>query len=178
MIKSLLILIAVFVASILFVKVIAEEPEESWNPEWVEYEDSIDYKETVKSKSFSYVSGGIYLPIPLPTIGIGYRIKEKNKAFDLSVNLATVFIASSVESHIKGLHYYNKRDYFGGGTSFGFSYGGSYFDHAFISHISPLLTLGREYKDHIKELNVRFPTFTSDGVNWIPAISFKYGWKY
>ena len=157
--------------------VFAVEPEEDdWNAEWVEYQDSADYKE---SKSFSYASAGIYLPLPLPVIGVGYRIKDKNQAFDLSVNIATIFIASSVESHVKGLRYFNERDYFGAGTSFGFSYGGKYFDHAFVSHISPLLTLGREYKDHIKEFNLRFPTFTSNGeIGWIPGLSFKYGWKY
>ena len=164
------------IASLLLATAIcAVEPEDDWIPEWVEYQDSADYKE---SNSFSYASAGIYLPLPLPTVGIGYRIKENNNAFDLSINLATVFIASSVESHVKGLRYFNKRDYFGAGTAFGFSYGGAYFDHAFVSHISPLLTLGREYKDHIKELNLRFPTFTDTCVNWIPAISFKYGWKY
>ena len=167
----------VIASLILATAVFAVEPEEdeAWIPEWENY-DSMDLKE---SKSFSYVSAGIYLPLPLPTAGIGYRIRDKNQAFDLSVNVATIFIASSVESHVKGLRYFNERDYFGAGTSFGFSYGGKYFDHAFVSHISPLLTLGREYKDHIKEFNLRFPTFTSNGeIGWIPGLSFKYGWKY
>ena len=163
------------VASLLMITGFAAEPEEDWNAEWVEYQDSADYKE---SSSFRYGSAGIYLPLPLPTVGLGYRIKDKDQAFDLSVNVATIFIASSVESHIKGLRYFNERDYFGAGTSFGFSYGGAYFDHAFVSHISPIFTLGREYQKHIKELNLRFPTFTSEGVSWIPGLSFKYGWKY
>jgi len=164
------------IASLLLATAAFAVEEDNWQPEWVEYNDSADYKE---SNSFSYASAGIYLPLPLPTVGIGYRIKDKNQAFDLSVNVATIFIASSVESHVKGLRYFNKRDYFGAGTAFGFSYGGAYFDHAFVSHISPIVTLGREYKDHIKELNLRFPTFTSNGeVSWIPGLSFKYGWKY
>lgn len=163
------------IASLLITAAFAVEPEDDWNAEYVEYQDSADYKE---SNSFSYVSAGIYLPLPLPTVGIGYRIKEKNQAFDLSVNVATIFVASSVESHIKGLRYFNEKDYFGAGTSFGFSYGGAYFDHAFVSHISPIITLGREYKDHIKELNLRWPTFTDNGVSWLPGLSFKYGWKY
>lgn len=169
LIASLLLLTTAFTAD--------KYDDDQWIPTWVD-NDVSDALESTNSNSFPYISGGIYLPLPLPVIGLGYRIKENNQAFDLSINLATVFVASSVESHIKVLHYFNKQDYFGCGSSFGFSYGGTYFDHAFIGHISPLLTLGREYKDHIKELNLRFPTFTSDGVNWIPALSFKYGWKY
>jgi len=172
----------ILLASLLTTAAFAVTPQDDdWIPEWVNsdvsesFDNPVDHKE---SNAFPYISAGVYLPLPLPVIGLGYRIKEKSQAYDLSINLATVFIASSVESHLKVLHYFNNQDYFGCGTSFGFSYGGTYFDHAFIGHISPLLTLGREYKDHIKELNLRFPTFTSDGVNWIPAISFKYGWKY
>lgn len=131
-------------------------------------------------ESFGYGSLGFFAPVPIPTAAVGYRIKDNlNTAVDISANVTTIFIGTSLESHFKVLNYLNRRDYYGIGASIGCSFGTQHFYHGnIIVHGEPVFTLGRESKKNFKELNIKCPTVTNHGIVWIPMISFRYGWKY
>ena len=165
------------IASLLAVAAgVAIEPEDNWNAEYT----NIEY---IDGESFGYYSLGCYIPIPVPQLGTGYRLKEGKYAIDMSININSVIVANAIEAHIKGFYYVNKTDYLGFGSVFGSSFGHArLYSDKLLSYMAPELCIGREYSDHFKEFNLRVPTFVSKNGSkkgrWFPVISFKYGWKY
>lgn len=155
-------------------------------------ENKLDKPDSKVVQDFGYISiGAGPLPWPVPQIGVGYRIQSGHHGADISLQCATILLATEFQSRFL-YHYYftpslQSQFYIGAGVAPGmimtivhpFSSGSS-----IGGTIAPQFVFGKQYRnkhDHLRffEARIDFPTYVYRsefrGGTLIPLITLNYG---
>jgi len=124
--------------------------------------------------SFHYVEVGTSLPIPYPGIAVGHRKVFDNFAFDSSLSFNSMIIMKDVSLNTKFLGYFENSQYAGIGSC---SYLGKVYDIYFVC-FSPFIAYGKEYEKCFFETNFSPIRLNNYGLDFLPSLSIKYGFKY
>jgi len=124
--------------------------------------------------SFNYVDIGTLLPFPYPGVTVGHREKKDFHAVDISMGVYSILLASDISVSAKYLKYFpNKQGYVGAGAC---SYVGYYGPH-FATVFAPCATFGKEYENTFIQADLSIVRVSNWGIDMLPGLTFRYGFK-
>lgn len=137
-------------------------------------------------KSYKYFSVGAGpLPIPSPTLSIGFRDIQDDTATDFGVSFTSIIGASALYAHCNALKYSAKKHLSNAYTGLGLS-GGVLIDEFYVcgAFFSPQIILGKEFVSKTRrrqflEASIKFPLLLLSTdymfIFPLPAITVQYG---
>jgi len=124
--------------------------------------------------SFNYVDIGTLLPFPYPGVTVGHREKKDFRAFDISMGVYSILLASDISVSAKYLKYFpNNQGYVGAGACSYVGYYGAYFATVF----APCVTFGKEYESTFIQADLSVVRVSNWGIDMLPGLTFRYGFK-
>ncbi|MBF8262862.1 MAG: hypothetical protein HW387_527 [Parachlamydiales bacterium] len=159
-------------------------------------------QETPASKeveqSMGYFSIGLGpFPLPLPNFAFGYRNQTGHHGYDVSLQAATVVVATQIKMNALYHHYFKpnleSQFYAGGGLGVSALVGGhnvvTMVDGHNVVAISPEIVFGKQYRNKTNDTRfiqaqISFPTvdigrvhgyYSHDNVLWFPLMVVSYG---
>lgn len=142
---------------------------------------------TVRSHLF-YADIGVWLPVPVPSVGLGCRFQDGENGGDFSLHGGTIGTYSLAKGAILYLYYpcpsFYSQYYVGAGVGGGWlSYPILANDESFF--VSPEFVFGKQFhidngKARFWQLQVSIPTYLFDKSHWskVPIVSFTYGFCF
>jgi len=129
-------------------------------------------------KSHPYMTFGVYAPVPVPMVGIGYRDLQNNRGTDFSIDLGSVVVGTFVNAHVKYITYFSN-NYIAIGAKGSFVIAVYNGRSASAINFAPEITFGKDRKTTFNQINLNFPhVMLRDGISYIPVISYQYGVKF
>lgn len=127
-------------------------------------------------ESFNYIEVGTALPLPYPGFAIGHREKFINgsHAFDVSISYYSMIVLQDVSINTKFISYFKNNHYVSLGSC---SYLGKVEDIYFVC-FSPFLSYGKEYEKSFFEAAFSPIRINNYGLDFLPSLMVKYGFKY
>ena len=129
------------------------------------------------SSSYTYITIGAALPIPVPNLQVGRREKFDNSAVDVSLGLSTAVVASNISGNCSYLKYVNNGKYYlGAGASIDLAV---LIWEPYVNYgITPNLYIGKESEKRFHQIKATLVSFTCTGTGIYPWVAYQYGFKF
>ncbi|PIS01282.1 MAG: hypothetical protein COT84_03180 [Chlamydiae bacterium CG10_big_fil_rev_8_21_14_0_10_35_9] len=174
--KSIILLFLIFNFSRVSLSALQEEPFIS-SESYSRHIDKITSNTaTADNKSFNYTSIAVALPIPIPGVQVGHRKKFNSNAIDFSGTFSTIIVSSGLSANCSYIKYLNKNNYYlrgGAGVAIAFA------EYTPVNYgIFPNISFGKESEKSFYQIEASMVSFLANGVEFIPAFSYQYGFKF